>query len=181
MDESLKHPAQPWYIAFYCFRSISNIDRCRYLRVPFATSKHAEKGRVDEDHPARLIPEESAGLFSRLTFGWMTSILSTGYARPLEIDDLYALQDDRSASCIGKRIQESFERRRKLADFYNAKLLAGEVKPRWRSLWWTLHGNRSERERYWRSIGGQKHPSLILAFNDSVKWWFWSAGLFKVC
>ncbi|KAF8907014.1 P-loop containing nucleoside triphosphate hydrolase protein [Gymnopilus junonius] len=127
-----------------------------------------------------MTPEASAGFFSSLTFGWMTAILSLGYARPLEISDLYALQDERSASRIGKLIEESFERRRESAEDYNRKLEAGTVKPGWRVVWWTLLGNRAEREKHWRNGGGQRHPSLFLALNDSVKRWFWSAGLLKI-
>lgn len=127
-----------------------------------------------------MIPEASASLFSLLTFSWMSSILSLGYARPLDMPDLYYLQEHRSASHISKLIDESFERRRKSAEEYNKSLAKGEVGPGWRNLWWTVRGNRSEREKYWRSTSGQKRPSLILALNDSVKWWFWSAGLLRV-
>jgi hypothetical protein len=74
----------------------------------------------------------------------------------------------------------SFEARRKKADAYNARLASGEEKPGWRTVWWMLRGNRKEREKRWRDVDGKKKASLVWAMNDSVKWWFWSAGILKV-
>lgn len=153
----------------------------RYLKVPFVSPKPSllHKKEVGNNEK-ELIPEASAGIFSLITFAWMFPILSTGYARPLETTDLYKLQDHRSSARIGKLIVESFERRRKFANEYNARLASGDVKPGWRSLIWTIRGNRVEREREWRASWGRKSPSLILALNDSIRWWFWSAGLLRV-
>lgn len=112
-----------------------------------------------------------------ITFTWITSILSLGYARPLEPTDLWKLQDNRSAAVISEKILTSFEKRVKATDEYNTRLANGEISPGWRSLWWSLKGNRVEREKTWREKAGRKKPSLALALNDSVFWWFWSAGV----
>jgi hypothetical protein len=64
----------------------------------------------------------------------MTHILALGYARPLTQTDLYKLQDTRSSTIITDRIVESFERRRKVAEEYNAKLASGEIKPSFRQV-----------------------------------------------
>lgn len=127
-----------------------------------------------------MIPEAQANWVDLLTFGWLTPLLSLGYARPLEAPDLYKLQDHRGAAFIGDKITESFERRRVAAEEYNARLLSGQVKPGLKAVWWTLRGNRVAKEKQWREKDGQRKPSLVYAMNDSVKWWFWSGGILKV-
>ena len=118
-----------------------------------------------------MIPEATAGWLSLVTFQWITPLLTLGYARPLEAPDLYKLQDDRAAAYIADRILASFDARRVQADEFNARLANGDVKPGWRAVWWTIRGNKAEREKKWREKDGKKHPSLALAMNDSVKWW----------
>lgn len=104
-------------------------------------------------------------------------MLTLGYARPLEPTDLWKLQDPRSAAVISEKILASFERRSEAASEYNARLINGQVKPGWRKLWWAVRGNRAEREKRWREKDGLRKPSLVWALNDSVAWWFWSAGV----
>jgi hypothetical protein len=129
---------------------------------------------------AQIIPEATANFFSLITFGWMNSLLGLGYARPLEATDLYKLQSERGAAYIADQITESFARRMKIANEYNEKLANGEIKPGLKAVWWTLLGNREAKENKWRNETGRKKPSIVLAMNDSIKWWFWSAGLLKV-
>jgi hypothetical protein len=145
------------------------------MRVPFTTANVPPPRASLDDAP--MIPEATASFFSLVTFQWMTSMLSLGYARPLETTDLWKLQDRRSAAAISKKILTSFERRSKAADEYNTRLANGQVKPGWRKLWWTLRGNRAEREKQWREKYGLRKPSLVFAMNDSVAFWFWSAGV----
>lgn len=150
----------------------------RYLKVPFV-STHAPPPQHTVD-TAPILPEANASWFSLLFFNWLTPLIALGYARPLEPQDLYRLQDSRSSAVIAEKILSSFERRLIKANEYNAKLLAGTISPGWRSIWWALRGNRKERERRWREQDGQKKPSLILAMNDSVARWFWTGGVLKV-
>ncbi|KAF8273331.1 P-loop containing nucleoside triphosphate hydrolase protein [Lactarius quietus] len=136
------------------------------------------KGSIDD---ADFIPEMTAGWFSILTFGWMNSLMTLGYARPLEASDLWKLQDHRSSQVIAHAILDSFEARRKEADEYNARLANGEIKPPLRlRLMSALRRDGEERLRKWMEKDGRKQPSLTLAINDSVKWWFWSGGMLKV-
>ncbi|CAG8727944.1 8123_t:CDS:2, partial [Racocetra persica] len=51
------------------------------------------------------IPEAKANIFSLITFWWTNNIMSLGYKRPLEKDDLYVLNEERSA----KIVTDSFE------------------------------------------------------------------------
>ena len=123
----------------------------------------------------------TAGWFSRLTFGWMNSLMTLGYARPLEASDLWKLQEHRSSEVIANVILDSFEARRILADEYNTRLANGEIKPPLRlRLMSALRGNREERLKQWMEKDGKKQPSLTWAINDCVKWWFWSGGMLMV-
>jgi len=123
----------------------------------------------------------TAGWFSLLTFGWMNSIMTLGYARPLEASDLWKLQEHRSSEVIANAILDSFEARRRKADEFNARLASGEIKPPLRlRLMSALRGDGEERLRQWVEKDGKKRPSLTLAINDSIKWWFWSGGILKV-
>ncbi|KAH8995030.1 ABC transporter [Lactarius akahatsu] len=130
---------------------------------------------------ADYIPEMTAGWFSLLTFSWMNSLMTLGYARPLEAPDLWKLQEHRSSEVIANAILDSFEARRKKADEYNTRLSNGEIKPPLKlRLMTALRGDSGERLRQWVEKDGRKQPSLTLAINDSVKWWFWSSGILKV-
>ncbi|KAI9463347.1 ABC transporter [Lactarius psammicola] len=123
----------------------------------------------------------TAGWFSLLTFGWMNSLMTLGYARPLEASDLWKLQEHRSSEVIANAILDSFEARCRQADEYNARLASGEIKPPLKlRLISALWGDGEERLRQWVEKDGKKQPSLTLAINDSVKWWFWSGGILKV-
>lgn len=127
-----------------------------------------------------MTPEASAGFFSLLLFSWVTPLLSLGYARPLEAPDLYKLQDQHASIRTANLVLESFKRRRKEAQEYNARLEGGKVKPGLRAIWWAVRGNRAAREKTWRERDGKHKASLILAMNDSIKWFFWSGGVLKV-
>ena len=107
--------------------------------------------------------------------------MTLGYARPLEASDLWKLQEHRSSQAIAETILESFDARQKEADEYNARLANGEIKPPLRLRFVSmLRGNREERVKRWREKDGKKQPSLTMAMNDSIKWWFWSGGFLKV-
>lgn len=173
--QMLRYDTVPWLVERNPVLYTPLSRHCRYKRVPFTNlDVPPPSGSLDS---ALLIPEATASIFSLITFTWITSILRLGYARPLEPTDLWKLQDKRSAAVISEKIVKSFERRAAFADEYNAKLANGEISPGWRKVWWSLKGNRTEREKKWREKDGRKKPSLALAMNDSVKWWFWSAGV----
>ena len=129
---------------------------------------------------ADLIPEVNASWYDILSFGWITPLMSLGYARPLEASDLYKLQDHRASAVIAERITKSFERRQKEAAEYNERLASGEIGPGLKGVWWSLRGVRAEREKQWREKDGRKRASLVWAMNDSIKWWFWFGGLLKL-
>ncbi|KAF9560470.1 ABC transporter [Agrocybe pediades] len=154
-------------------------SRSWWQRVPFTSSK-APPPPLKSLEESSLIPEAHANFFDLVTFGWITPLLSLGYARPLEAPDLWKLQPERGAARVAELITSSFERRVKEANEYNTRLANGEIKPGLKSIWWSIRGKRAEREKHWREKTGKKKASLVWAMNDSVKWWFWSAGLLKV-
>lgn len=127
-----------------------------------------------------MIPEATAGPFSLLTFGWLNPLMTLGYARPLEAPDLWKLQDHRSSAVISDKILASFEARKVKADEFNKRLDNGDIKPPlMKRVYWGVRGKREEREKAWRKKI-RKRPSLTLAMNDAVFFWFWSAGFLKV-
>jgi hypothetical protein len=124
---------------------------------------------------AAMLPEMTAGWLSLATFEWITPLMTLGYSRPLEASDLYKLPHSRSSAYIADKILTSFDARRRKAEDYNERLSKGEIKTSWRAIWWTLRGNRSEREKRWREVDGKQKASLVYAMNDSIKWWVSSA------
>jgi ATP-binding cassette, subfamily C (CFTR/MRP), member 1 len=60
--------------------------------------------------PNTLIPEANANILSRLTFWWIGNLMSLGYKRPLEKDDLYVLNDTRIAKNVVNNFQNSWEK-----------------------------------------------------------------------
>ena len=146
--------------------------------MPFTSQIPKPPKQFLDDVP--IIPEATANFFSLIAFSWMTPLLCLGYARPLEASDLYKLQSERGAARIADQITESFACRMKIANEYNEKLANGEIKPGLKAFWWTILGNRGAKEKKWRDETGRRKPSIVLAMNDSIKWWFWSASLFKV-
>ncbi|KAF2708545.1 P-loop containing nucleoside triphosphate hydrolase protein [Pleomassaria siparia CBS 279.74] len=55
--------------------------------------------------------EYQADWFSRLTFQWMAPLMTVGYQRPLERNDLWTVNPDRSADVLVARLQAAFKRR----------------------------------------------------------------------
>ena len=103
-----------------------------------------------------------------------------GYSRPLETTDLYKLQDDRSSGILAEKIARSFEERQRKAEEYNTRLANGEISPGLKGVWWSIRGQRLEREKEWREKTGKQKPSLARAANDSVFWYFWIGGILRL-
>ena len=60
----------------------------------------------------QISPEYKAGLLSRLSWQWMHPLMRVGYKRPLERNDIWTVNPDRSADVMAQRLEESFKRRR---------------------------------------------------------------------
>ncbi|KAF2016030.1 ABC multidrug transporter-like protein [Aaosphaeria arxii CBS 175.79] len=59
-----------------------------------------------------VCPEYNASWFAMMTFQWMAPLMTVGYKRPLERNDLYTVNPDRSADVMVAKLQASFKRRR---------------------------------------------------------------------
>ncbi|KAK1775815.1 P-loop containing nucleoside triphosphate hydrolase protein [Copromyces sp. CBS 386.78] len=59
----------------------------------------------------RPSPEHNASFFNSLFFSWMGPLMSTGYKRQLELNDLYEVNPDRSVDPLTERMRESYKRR----------------------------------------------------------------------
>ncbi|KAL9099125.1 MAG: hypothetical protein Q9163_005332 [Psora crenata] len=62
--------------------------------------------------------EYSASFLSLLTFQWMAPIMSVGYQRPLELNDIWLVNPDRSVEVLSSKMQASFQRRVAQGDRY---------------------------------------------------------------
>jgi ATP-binding cassette subfamily C (CFTR/MRP) protein 1 len=59
----------------------------------------------------QVSPEYTAGLFSRLTWQWMQPLMNVGYKRPLEKNDLWSVNPNRSVDVMAQKLEASFQRR----------------------------------------------------------------------
>ncbi|KAI9755932.1 MAG: hypothetical protein M1835_000778 [Candelina submexicana] len=55
--------------------------------------------------------EYRAGFWSLLTFQWMSPLMSVGYQRPLEPNDIWLVNPNRSAEVLSQKLSSSFNRR----------------------------------------------------------------------
>jgi len=66
----------------------------------------------------RISREYGASFFSLLTFHWMAPLMSTGYQRPLEVNDIWLVNPSRAAPVISAKLQASFQKRVARGDRY---------------------------------------------------------------
>ncbi|KAF2084152.1 ABC multidrug transporter-like protein [Saccharata proteae CBS 121410] len=71
-----------------------------------------KRGRKPEVPEERQVSREyGAGFWSMLTFNWMAPLMSVGYQRPLELNDIWLVNPNRSAEVLSARLIESFRKR----------------------------------------------------------------------
>jgi len=113
-----------------------------------------------------------------------------GYQRTLQAPDLWKLDTQHTAGVLAEKFDQAWAIRRQQADAWNAELEKGITKPgliarvSWSFQALTAGTNYKERyaalEKHWREVDGRKHPSIALALNDTIGFFFWSGGIFKV-
>ncbi|KAI8935755.1 hypothetical protein NX059_007275 [Plenodomus lindquistii] len=59
-----------------------------------------------------VCPEYGAGVFSKLSWQWMQPLMRVGYKRPLERNDIWTVNPDRSADVMAQKLEAAFQRRR---------------------------------------------------------------------
>ena len=62
--------------------------------------------------------EYRASFLSLLTFQWMAPLMSTGYQRPLELNDIWLVNPDRASPILSAKLSASFQRRVARGDKY---------------------------------------------------------------
>ncbi|KAF8896584.1 P-loop containing nucleoside triphosphate hydrolase protein [Infundibulicybe gibba] len=139
---------------------------------------------------ASMIPVVNASLFSQLTYRWITPIMVLGYQRTLQAPDLWKLDESRECGFLSAKLDESWDRRVREANDWNARLTKGEIRPGYlKRFKWRLKALASGRdysshfailEQKWRDIDGRKEASLAWALNDTFAKSFWIGGAFKV-
>lgn len=72
--------------------------------------------------------EHSAGFFSKLTFQWIAPLMSVGYQRPLEVNDVWWVNPDREVDVLSEKLLDSLKRRHE----------AGSRRPLTMALWDTF-------------------------------------------
>lgn len=138
-----------------------------YRKVPFISTTPLPP--LQEFDSPKMTPEKSANFLSRLTFWWLSPLLTRGYTRPLDKDDLWSLQEERSASTFADRLQDNWNRRVEESKIQNQSLekIQGEGK--------------EVRNWYGKKIIKKPHkPSFALTMNDSVLIYFWLGGFMKL-
>ncbi|KAM7188324.1 P-loop containing nucleoside triphosphate hydrolase protein [Naviculisporaceae sp. PSN 640] len=66
----------------------------------------------------KVCPEHKASFFSLVFFGWMGSLMTTGYKRQLEFKDIYSINPDRAVEPLTDKMRASFKRRVANGDKY---------------------------------------------------------------
>ncbi|EQB43782.1 ABC transporter [Colletotrichum gloeosporioides Cg-14] len=67
----------------------------------------------------RIVSREyKAGFFSKLTFQWMAPLMSTGYKRQLEPNDIWTVNPDRAADVMTDKLKAAFQKRVDKGDKY---------------------------------------------------------------
>lgn len=59
-----------------------------------------------------ICPEYTANFLSKLSWQWMHPLMRVGYKRPLEKNDIWLVNPDRSADVMAAKLEAAFERRR---------------------------------------------------------------------
>ncbi|KAF2810073.1 P-loop containing nucleoside triphosphate hydrolase protein [Mytilinidion resinicola] len=72
--------------------------------------------------------EFHAGFLSLMTFQWMAPLMTVGYQRPLEVNDIWRVNPNRSADVLGKKLDAAFKKR----------VASGDPKPLMKALYDTF-------------------------------------------
>ena len=78
--------------------------------------KRSQKPPVPKERS--ISREYGANFFYKLTFQWMAPIMSTGYQRPLELNDIWLVNPDRDIDTLAAKLHANFQDRLKKQDRY---------------------------------------------------------------
>ncbi|RMD43860.1 hypothetical protein DV735_g1180, partial [Chaetothyriales sp. CBS 134920] len=70
------------------------------------------RGKIPPVPTERTVcPEYSASFLSLLMFQWINPLMTTGYKRPIEVNDIWLVNPDRASELLSDRLTTSFRRR----------------------------------------------------------------------
>ena len=71
-----------------------------------------KRGKIPPIPKERVVSREyNAGFFSMLTFQWINPLMVSGYRRPIELNDIYTVNPERSSEAMMGRLMGSFKER----------------------------------------------------------------------
>ncbi|KAG8946658.1 hypothetical protein FRC04_011552 [Tulasnella sp. 424] len=129
-----------------------------------------------------ISPLTTANILSKMTYHWITPIMTLGFQRPLQATDLWRMDPSREAEYLSSRLDDAWSRRVARAKDRNTRLADGEIDPSLvRRSWWAIKsvfggGSQTTQEERWRSVDGRVDPSLVWALNDVLGISFWAGG-----
>ncbi|PWN51467.1 putative ABC transporter [Violaceomyces palustris] len=151
--------------------------RSWWRKVPFVSTRPRPflSAFSSQDDRCKLSPEYGSGLLSQLSFSWLDDLLTVGYTRPLDEQDLFKLGQEKASKLTGDRLLRSFDER------------------------WSRQRSRSVQIDHQdkqegnppppppppppptvRVFGLWELPILVLAMNDVISSFFWLGGLMKL-
>lgn len=100
------------------------------------------------------------------------------------------MDESRESHTLSETLDASWSRRVAEAKDWNVRLEDGTIKPSvLKRANWSIRALFARRPYYeqvrlyeerWRKVDGQKHARLYLALNDTIGYFFWLGGAFKV-
>jgi ATP-binding cassette subfamily C (CFTR/MRP) protein 1 len=94
--------------------SVQHVDEQAPLKQTWGERLNPLKSRYPPPVPTERIPsrEWKAGFFSVLYFQWINPLMVTGYQRPLELNDVWQVNPDRSVYVLSKKLNEAYKKRK---------------------------------------------------------------------
>ncbi len=108
----------------------NELNRLKSTATATSVTSTTATGRLPEDKPwykqpnplrwgktppvsseREVCPEHTAGFFSLLSFQWISPLMSRGYKRTLEFNDIYSINPDRAVDHLTDKMRASFKRR----------------------------------------------------------------------
>ncbi|MCO5549813.1 hypothetical protein L7F22_003287 [Adiantum nelumboides] len=165
-----RYPTRRWYRKVPFIRAKPRTERlCE--RLDRSDEEDDSINEADKECYANpTFPEMEANWLSLLSFQWLSRILSIGYTRPLQADELYSMPEHRRAKVYADRLEEAWNRRTAEAKAKNAQ----PYKPLFLTSTWKKIRRQpidDKKQRY--------EPSLTWSLNEVAFNWFWMGGAFK--
>lgn len=172
-------PPQKWYrtVPLISTKPIEQRLTARQVtsitRVTGNGDDHVEEGRdgAGTEEEKTVWPESTARWWSIVVFQWLGPVISTGYTRPLQLDDLYEMPGHRLAEDHALRLEQHWTARRETREKKRRRTRTASFRfITWSRLW-----------AKWRiTMASTDTGILTMALNDVCFRWFWLGGLLKL-